>query len=272
MYSVLMSVYKKELPQNLKEAINSILKQSLPPTEIVVVKDGELTEELEIVIGEFKKKYSKLFKIVGYSQNRGLGYALNYGISHCSNELIARMDTDDIAEYSRCEEQFKCFINDKKLDVVGGIIEEFITDSKVFIGKRVVPIEHDDINKYMKTRCPFNHMTVMFKKSAVIKAGGYKELFCNEDYYLWIRMKEIGCRFLNLNKILVKVRITNETYKRRGGIKYFCSERYLQKYMLSKNMITHREYYRNLLIRVIVQLLIPNIFRSYIFKKFAREK
>lgn len=271
MYSVLMSIYNKEVVENLQEALNSILFQTIPPSEIIIVKDGKLNKKLEETLENYRKKYSKIIKIVGYSCNKGLGYALNFGLQYCSNKLVARMDTDDIAEPFRCELQLECFNKNRNLDIVGGIIEEFIDDTKNIIGRRDVPKSNEEIILYMGKRCPFNHMTVMFKKESVLKAGGYKDLFWDEDYYLWIRMREIGCKFLNLNKTLVKVRVDNETYKRRGGINYFRSEKYLQDYMLSKKMIGNIQYYQNILLRIILQVLMPNIIRGYIFKKFARK-
>ena len=271
-YSVLMSLYIKEKPEYLELALDSMLNQTLKPNEIVIVKDGEITKELEEVLNKYEIKYPDLLNIVGYKKNRGLGFALNFGLQYCKNELIARMDTDDISEPTRCEEQIKIIESDPKIDIIGGNISEFISEPDNIVAYRNVPEDDVDIKEYLKKRCPFNHMTVMFRKSAVLVAGGYKELFWNEDYYLWIRMFEKNITMKNTGTVLVNVRTGTDMYKRRGGIQYFKSEKFLQKYMLEHNIINTRIYLENIIKRFIVQCLLPNSVRGFIFKKIAREK
>ena len=120
-YSVLMSLYFKEKPEYLRLAIQSMVDQTLKPDEIVIVKDGQITSELQRELDVFVDKYPILFKIVGYENNRGLGLALNYGLEHCKNELVARMDTDDIAKPNRCEKQLMAFEKDQDLSIVESI-------------------------------------------------------------------------------------------------------------------------------------------------------
>lgn len=270
-YSVLMSLYKKEKPKYLTVAIDSMLNQTVFPDEIVIVKDGPLTQELENLLNEYKNKYPELFNIVVSKENIGLGRALNLGLGHCKNELVARMDTDDISVIDRCEQQLKFFEKDKTIDLVGGDITEFICDEQNITGKRVVPKTDKEIKEYIKKRCPFNHGTVMFKKNSVINAGNYKDWFWNEDYYLWIRMLENNCTFANTGTILVNFRSGADMYSRRGGMKYFKSEAKLQKYMFSKKMISLPRYLINVTERLILQVLMPNKLRGFIFRKFARE-
>lgn len=271
-YSVLMSLYKKEKPEYLTAAIDSMLNQTVFPDEIVIVKDGPLTPELENVLNEYKGKYPKLFNIVVSEKNIGLGRALNLGLENCKNELVARMDTDDISVKDRCEQQLKLFEKDETIDLAGGNITEFIFDEQNIIGKRVVPKTDKEIKDYIKKRCPFNHGTVMFKKGSVINAGNYKDWFWNEDYYLWIRMLENKCTFANTGTILVNFRSGADMYSRRGGMKYFKSEAKLQKYMFSKKMISLPRYLINVTERLILQVLMPNKLRGFIFRKFARSK
>lgn len=168
-YSVLMSLYIKEKPEYLDQAIHSMVNQTLKPDEIVIVKDGLITNELQNVLEKYNNKYPDLFHIVGYEDNRGLGNALNYGLTYCKNELVARMDTDDIAVIDRCEKQIDFMKKHPEITVVGGEIEEFMNDIENSIGKRLVPCSDIEIKKYMKKRCPFNHMTVMFKKMKLLK-------------------------------------------------------------------------------------------------------
>ena len=270
-YSVLMSLYIKEKPEYLKLAVDSMARQTLKPDEIVIVLDGEITKEQREVLEACSLEYPDLIKIVGYEQNQGLGFALNFGLSHCRNELVARMDTDDIARAQRCERQLKLFEKNPDLDMIGSSIQEFVETPGNVAGKRCVPVESDQIEKYLKTRCPFNHMTVMFKKSAVLAAGGYKDWFWNEDYYLWLRMFLNGCKFQNIEECLVDVRVGRDMYKRRGGMKYFKSEAKLQGFMLKNKIIGLPTYAVNVAKRLIVQVLLPNWLRGWVFKKFARE-
>lgn len=271
-YSVLMSLYNKENPRYLKEAIDSILNQTIPPSEFIIIKDGKLTKELEDTLKYYIFKFPHLFYIYGYNENKGLGYALNFGMQYCNNELIARMDADDIAHPKRCELQLKEFQTNPQLSIIGSFIQEFyvIEDKKNLAGKRIVPLEDKEIKKYIKKRCPFNHMTVMLKKSDVIKSGGYKKWHFNEDYYLWIRMLENNCIFKNIPKVLVLARIDKNMYQRRGGIKYFISEKKLQQYMLKRHIITYSQYYINILLRLLVQVILPSFFREKIYNIFAR--
>lgn len=270
-YSVLMSLYYKEKPEYLRQSLDSMINQTVKPDEIVMVYDGPLTDDLYTVMNEYIKQYPKLFNIVINEINLGLGLSLNKGLLACKNELVARMDTDDISKLDRCEKQLVEFSNNPKIDLLGGHIAEFITDMNEIIAKRIVPTNDYEIYEYIKKRCPFNHMTVMFKKEAVLKAGNYQDFFWNEDYFLWIRMQENRCVFSNLNSVLVYVRVGEEMYKRRGGWKYFKSELQLQNYMLKKKLIKIKRWVLNISQRFILQILMPNKLRGFIFKKIARE-
>lgn len=270
-FSVLISVYEKDRAEHVKEAIESIINQTLKPSEIVLVEDGPISKELENLIEEFEKKY-KLFKIIKLKENQGLGNALRIGLENCSYEIVARMDSDDICVKDRFAKQIQCFEEDENLSIVGGIIEEFIENKQNIVGKREVPLETEEIRDYTKSRCPFNHMTVMFKKEDVLKVGNYIEWHYNEDYYLWIRMYLANCKFKNLNDTLVYVRVGNEMYQRRGGYKYFKSETGIQKFMLKNKMIGLPKFLYNVLLRFTLQVLMPNKLRAWVFKKIARKE
>lgn len=269
-FSVLICVYKNDSAEHFRLALESVINQTLKPDEVVLVVDGPVPESIDSIIKSFEK--NPYFKVLRLKENVGLGNAKKIGIEHCSNELIAFMDADDISLPDRFEKQIKCFEQNEALSVVGGNIAEFVGHTGNIVGIRRVPENDSDIKTYMKKRCPFNHVTVMIKRADVLNAGGYKDWYCNEDYYLWLRMFEKGAVFRNLNDILVLVRVGPEMYRRRGGLKYFLSEAKLQKYMLNRRIIGFSEYALNMLVRFIVQILMPNKLRGYVFQKFARTK
>ena len=155
--------------------------------------------------------------------------------------------------------------------MVGGIINEFIQTTENVVGTRMVPENDADIKEYLRSRCPMNLVTVMLKKSDVMKVGGYQDWYCEEDYYLWIRLTLAGYKFYNIQDNLVNVRVGEEMYQRRGGKKYFDSEVRLQKYMLNHNLISFPNYLYNVLVRFIVQVALPNKLRGWVFQTYARK-
>jgi glycosyltransferase involved in cell wall biosynthesis len=211
------------------------------------------------------------FHVIRLQSNQGHGNARRIGLDKCSHELVALMDADDISVPDRFEKELKCFEENKELSVVGGLIEEFIGTIDNVVGIRYVPTEDKDIKTFIKKRCPFNQMSVMFKKSDVLSAGGYIDWYNNEDYYLWIRMYQKGMIFKNIAENLVFVRIGEEMYRRRGGWKYFQSEAKLQVYMLKHGIIGLGRFIYNVGIRFAVQVMMPNKLRGYVFK-FTRKK
>ncbi len=269
-YSVLLSVYCKEKPNFLAQSLDSMFNQSVAPEEVVIVEDGPLTEGLYSVLNKYSEMYPDSFKRAVNQTNMGLGKALNRGLAVCKNELIARMDTDDISKPERCEKQLQMFLENPDLDVVGTNIAEFIDNSKVVCSVREVPSVHEEICEFLKKRCPFNHMTVMFKKASVISAGGYLDWHFNEDYYLWVRMFLNGSCFANINENLVSVRVGKDMFARRGGYKYYKSEKNLFKYMYKHKLISWFAYQKAKFIRFVVQVLMTNRTRQWFFKKFAR--
>jgi len=265
-----MSLYIKENPEYLRRSLDSMINQTVKPDEIVLVEDGPLTDELYAVLDEYDRNNPGLIVRVKNQTNLGLGKALAVGLNVCKNELVARMDTDDVSAETRCEKQLVVFAEDSSIDVVGTGMSEFIDNEENIVGYRNVPERHEDIAKYLKKRCPLNHVTVMIKKSAVQAAGGYLEWHYNEDYYLWVRMYLNSAKFYNLQDVLVNVRVGKDMYARRGGWKYFKSERSLQKYMRKHKIIGFKTYFMNVLKRFIVQVMLPNKLRAWVFKKFAR--
>ena len=270
LFSVAMCVYSKDDPVWFHQTVDSLLNQTAPPAEIILVVDGPVPEKLNQEIVRCEEE--PLFCVVRLPENVGHGNARRISLSHCNHELVAIMDADDICVPDRFEKQLAIFESDPTLAIVGGNIAEFTTSVNEVIGHRVVPSGHDDIVTYMKTRCPFNQMTVMFKKSEIEEVGGYQDWYCNEDYFLWVRLLLGGKRFANTPDVLVQVRVDENLYKRRGGWKYFKSEAKLQKLMYKEDVICLGTYLSNVAIRLFVQVLMPNSLRAVVFKTFFRSK
>lgn len=214
-YSVLMSIYHREKPEYFIESIESMLKQTIIPSEIVIVKDGPLTADLDRLIASYKKSYPRTIKIVELPMNMGLGLALNEGLVNCNHELIARMDTDDISKENRCEKQLRAFTENPELCIVGTNIDEFYENPNNVVASRVVPEKHNDILRYSRRRSPFNHPAVMYKKSAVKRVGGYRDIHRKEDLDLFIRMLHSGCTAMNIQESLLLFRANVDNYRRR---------------------------------------------------------
>ncbi len=270
-FSVLMSVYKKEKTAYFKTAVESVINQTLPPDEIVLVRDGEVPEELQHCIDELLAAYGDLFTYIPLEQNVGLGIALGYGVKAARNELIMRMDTDDISVPNRFELQVAYFEQHPEVDIISAQTEEFIDSPDAPICKREVPEDHEEIVAFMKVRNPINHMAVAYKKEAVLRSGNYMDMFFVEDYFLWCRMYLAGCRFANLPEVLVKVRVGKDMYRRRGGYKYFHSLKKLEDFKLENKMVSRSRYVKTVFLRFCVQVLCPGALRAKVFKWFARK-
>lgn len=219
-YSVLMAVYIKEKAEYLKLSIDSMLNQSLMPEQFVIVKDGPLTKELNDLIESYSNKYQTIFTIVSLENNVGLGRALDIGIAYCRNEMIARMDSDDISLPERCEKEMELFEQDKDLAIVGCNIDEFYDDPSNIKMSRIVPSNPNDIRKAIGRITPFNHPTVMYKKSEVIRCGGYGKMRRKQDRDLFSRMINMGCKARNIDESLLLFRSNEDNYKRRKSWSY----------------------------------------------------
>ncbi len=269
-FSVSMCVYGGDNPQWFKIAMDSVINQTVVPDEVVLVVDGPVPEKLDDIIKNYETK--DFFKIIRLPENRGHGDARRIGLENCTYDMVALMDADDICVCDRFEKQLNAFKSDSSVSIIGGNISEFIGDVNNIVSYRNVPQTDSEIKEYMKRRCPMNQMTVMFKKSAVQSVGGYIDWYCDEDYYLWLRMYLANMKFMNLSDTLVNVRIGEDMYRRRGSLKYFKSEARLQKFMLDNKVIGKTTYLSNVTKRLILQVLMPNRIRGWVFKHFARER
>ena len=269
-FSVCMSVYKNDRPDYFITAVRSIFHQTVVPNEIILVVDGPIPPTIVQAIETLQKEIS-ILSVIWLPENMGHAIARQTGLDAATNELCAIMDSDDISVPDRFEKQLNKIENSPKISIVGGQINEFIDTPDNIVGSRIVP-EHDTfIKKYLRRRCPFNQTTVMLRKTEVMNAGGYRDWYCNEDYYLWIRMTEAGCRFANLPDTLVNVRVGEDMYARRGGWRYFKSEAGLQKYMLKHGIISLPRYLFNITARFAFQVAMPNRLRGFVFQKLFRK-
>lgn len=279
-YSVLMSVYHKENPIFLSAAIESILEQTVKTKDFVIVCDGPLNEELDRVIDDFCQKYPVLFHIIRLEKNVGLANALNAGLSECKNELIARMDSDDISLPDRIEKQLAAF-QSTGADIISGAVQEFVGNAtsvtkilhnpKDFGSRRVLPKEHNDIVEFAKKRSPFNHPAVMYKKSVVEACGGYADYPYFEDYNLWVSMLMVGAKGYNISDILVYMRAGADMYKRRGGASYAGKIYRFKKHLKDIGFISRKQYLIGTVGHIAVGLM-PNGMRKFLYSKVLRKK
>ena len=269
-YSFLMSVYYKEKPEYLTLSIESMLKQTVKADEIIIVEDGKLTKELENVIEEYKKNNSEIFTVVKLKNNLGLGLALNEGIKISRNELIARMDSDDISKKDRCEKQLNIFKEKANLSICGTNIDEFSVNVDNIIGQRIVPEKNEEIYEFSKKRSAFNHPTVMYKKKDVLKQGGYSNLRRNQDVDLFGRMMFAGCEAYNIQESLLWFRADNDLAKRRKSLEN--SKSYIKtiKNFWKMGFSSFTDYL-TVLIGQTIMLICPVKVQKILYKKFLRK-
>lgn len=269
-FSVLMSVYKNESADYLNQSLRSIVNQTVPPYEIILVEDGPLPRALEKVIIKFQDRYSR-FRVIKIAKNKGLGNALRIGTKYVNTEWIARMDSDDISVENRFELQLKAVIQDPSLAVVGGQVSEFMKDDSNIVGYRYVPIDKEEIYSFAKWRSPFNHPSVLINKNKLEAVGGYCPYGNLEDYYLWVRMIAKEYNVKNLDRVLVKMRVDSGMYSRRGkfsNIRYFYQ---LRNYLLRKGLVTRREELIGDILMT-VNIIVPGSIRKLVYKKILHSK
>lgn len=269
-FSLLISVYRKENPVFFKQSLQSIINQSVKPNQIVIVKDGNLTPDLDELLEQFTEINKDIVKIVPLKTNVGLGRALNIGLKHCIYPLVARMDSDDISKYNRFEKELDIFINNPSIDVVGSWVDEFISDKDFKVNSiKKLPETSESLIQYAKKRNPINHPSVMFRKHAVDAVGGYMDFPLFEDYFLWIRMMVNKSNFYNIQESLLLFRISLDVYKRRGGFRYAIIENRLRNEMLRLRFISYYDYIIECPIRFMSRI-IPAFLRAKLYKFFLR--
>lgn len=267
-FSVLISIYCKENPSWFREALDSIFAQTLQPYEIVLVEDGPLTPELYEVIDEYQRLHP-IFNIVKNEKNLGLGLALRKGVLACKNEIIARMDTDDIIPPYRFEKQLAKM--EKEYDVVSCWSQLFIGERTNIIAVKTRPENHEDIVKLAHRRSPVCHAAAFMRKSAILRAGNYQHRQYYEDYNLWVRMIQSGAKFYNVQEVLYDVRTTEEQLRRRGGWAYLKNELNYLREFYDMGFYSWKDLFVNANIRIAARLM-PQGVREFMFKKIWNHK
>ena len=268
-YSVMMSVYDQELPENLNESLESMLMQSYPPSDFVLVCDGKLTNELNIIAKSFQDEYKTIFRIIQINENVGVGKAYNIGIEACKCDYIVKMDSDDISMTNRCLKQMALFAVQPELDIVGTFVEEFDSETGKTVSVKKVPVLHDDIVEFAKRRNPFNRQTVAIRKEKAVSIGGYSDLKLCEDYEFSARMIRNGAKCQNIPEVLVRYRINENTVDVRKSSKH-------TKAFIRVRWIIFRAgdtSFRDFLIPCMTQIalfILPRRFTAWFYRKFLR--
>ena len=268
-----MSVYYKENPLFFRKSLDSLMDQTKMPSEIVLVKDGPLSGELDEVISEFTGNYPNLFKIIVLPENKGLGNALSIGVLACSTELIARMDTDDICVLNRFEKQLEFFNNNPSIDLVGTNVEEFNKKPGDLNRFRKMPEKGEVLRRYSRFRNPVNHPTVMFRKSKVLEAGNYRgDILLFEDFSLFIRMLQNGASFYNIQECLLHFRtgLGIDVIKRRSGFFYVKNEWKFALLSLRIGNINFLEWIFYVCTKLPLRLLPPKVI-LFVYNQFLRD-
>lgn len=263
-FSVLMSLYVKEKKEYFDESMYSILNQTMQPTEIIVVHDGPLSEELYLSLDEWKDKLPIIE--VKLNKNIGLGKALNYGLKYCKYDLVARVDTDDINLPERFKVQYDYMDSHPNVDLISSHVAEFSLSHKDITGKREVPLG-DNIVKNLYIRNPINHMAAMFRKQSVLQSGSYKHFSNMEDYYLWVRMHENGFIIDNIDQVLVFARTGDGMLLRRRGWSYCKTELKFMLMVLNMKRVQNKPkimliYFIRACIRLLPQTLLAKVYKK----------
>ena len=268
-FSLLLCTYEKDNPIHLKECLDSILSGTVFPDEMIVVKDGPLTAELDEVLA--KTNFPFETNIISFPTNQTLGVARREGVKAAKHDWVALMDSDDINFSNRFELQLAEITKNPNTDILGGQIAEFNETPNRTHAFRIVPITHDAIKAHSKKRNPFNAMTVMFKKDLAIKSGNFRYFPGFEDYDLWVRMIKSGAVCQNCEDVLVYARTGGGMYARRSGINYVKHEWRMQRQLRSINYICRQQFFINLVSRIPLRLL-PRYIIERIYTKFLRKK
>lgn len=269
-FSVLMPIYYKENPEYFNTALESIVNQTLMPNEIVIVKDGVLTEDLEAVIEKFVSKYPQLFNIVALEKNVGQGKARNVGLRACKHNIIALMDSDDIAKKDRFEIQINYMEQNPEVDVVGSFITEFENNPNLVESIKAVPLTHEAIYNFGKWRSPMNNVTIVYKKDKVLEVGGYNSFNFGEDYLLFAKMLMNGCKFYNFEECLVNARAGSRMLAKRIGWNKIKQEFLLFYEFRKMGYINNYQFIRNVSLKFLLRVM-PNRLRSWIYRNFLRK-
>lgn len=270
--SVVMSVYKNDNCYHFKEAVDSLLAQTLLPSEIIIVVDGSVDENIKTLLFDFSK--IDIFKIIYLENNKGLANALNIGVNASSFNIIARMDSDDICLPDRLQKQMKFLINND-LDIVGGQILEFGANINDVISERKVPLDHTEIVKFLKTRSPFSHPTIIFHKKVFKIINGYDVNVFPEDYDFFVRAFLNNFKFGNVKETVLFFRVGSDkksALKRRHGYRYAKNEFKLYKKFYKLKFYNLFDFLKVVLGKIPLRLLPFSIFSLLYYNLFRNKK
>jgi glycosyltransferase involved in cell wall biosynthesis len=269
-FSLLMSVYAGDDPAYLAAAFRSVVHdQTRPPDDVVLVQDGPVPEPLERAIEGLIHESPARTTLLALAANVGLGPALDQGMASCAHDIVARMDADDIALPHRFAVQVP--IIEDGADLVGSSLLEFGDSPDHIVGRRVPPTDPGEIVRYSRFHQPFNHPTVVYRRSAVQAAGGYRHLALMEDYLLFAKMIRQGARVANVAEPLVLYRVGAGAYARRGGIGMAKSEWRLQRQLRELRFTTRTQFVRNVAVRGGYRL-VPEAARKAAYRRIIARK
>ncbi|EMA15948.1 family 2 glycosyl transferase [Haloarcula amylolytica JCM 13557] len=266
--SVVLPTYGGDDPDALREAIESIVSQTRVPDELVIVRDGPVPETNQTIIDNFESKYS-FVRHVPLAENQGRALARKVGVERCQGDVVAMMDADDLCVPTRLERQETYLQNNPEVDVVGAQLLEFDPENGEKLGVRTLPTDHEEIRDLAKTRSPVSQSTVIFKRTAALDIGNYRDVDRMEDYGLWVRMLVNGARFANIPEVLVKARTGEKMYERRAGWEYAREELRLQREFVALGFISPLQALRNVAFRVPIRF-VPNAIRAYVYETLFR--
>jgi glycosyltransferase involved in cell wall biosynthesis len=268
-FSVVMSVYSQDVPEYLEAAIASILNQTLPPSEVILVEDGPIPEPLSLVVSKWVAGCPRLFRVVSLPKNLGLGGALGIGLQECSHEIVARMDADDISIPQRFEKQYGFLVNHPEIDAISSWTGFFLDWPENIVQIERKPETHEDLRNLALFRTPLPHAPVMYRRSSVLRAGNYSAAWSGvEDYHLWVRMLLSGCKFHCLQEVLYKVRISKAFFRRRKGLRRAVLQVRLQNEFRKMGFISEGCFLRNCAARILLCTL-PNPITQALRSRFT---
>ncbi len=269
-YSVLQVVYKTDSYEWIIDSINSMIEQTIKPSQYIIIINGVVNKKVLNLIESYKKDNS-FFEIIILKNSVLIGKALNIGVAKIKYKYCARIDSDDISIPTRCEETLEIFKKHSKVDIVGSCMEEFYGDPQNIVSYKKVSKNHNDILKFSKYRCPFNASSVMFKTNSVKKVDSYNNLRVFEDYDLWTRMLERGMIGYNIQENLVKYRVTDDFYARRGGLRYLNEALAFKKKLFNRKYINIFQYLFVCILHIFV-CLVPIKVRKMFYCNLLRRK
>jgi glycosyltransferase involved in cell wall biosynthesis len=267
-FSLLLAVYAGDRSDYLERAFRSTVhEQQRRPGDVVIVQDGPVPEDLDTTLKQLIDSSPVPVQHLVLAENAGLGPALDAGLARCLFDVVARMDADDVSLPHRFARQIPLI--EAGADIVGSALLEFSDDPqdpRHIVGRRTPPLAPDEIVTYSRFHDPFNHPTVVYRRSAVQAAGGYQDLPLMEDYLLFARMLANGAKPANVAEPLVHYRVGAGAYARRGGMRLLRSEIALQRRFRELGITSRTEFARNVLIRGGYRL-VPERLRRFAYRR-----